>query len=94
VTTKDITPHVLAEIRHDIAALGDRVTAMQVHFDTDLAGLREEMRRGSAGLREEMRRGFAGTAEQLSSVIALMGVLAKNDDRLEHRIEAIEARGT
>ncbi len=76
--TEDITPQVLVQIRQDIAALGDRV-------DQGVASLAD-------GLRREMRMGFAHTAEQLSSVIALLGVLAKNDDRLERRIEAIEAR--
>lgn len=87
--TEDITPQVLVQIRQDIAALGDRVdrdiTQLGARIDRDMAVLRDD-------LTQAMQRGFAHTNEQLSSMIALMGVLAKNDDRLEHRIEAIEAK--
>ena len=78
---EDITPQVLQQIRQDMAGLGER-----------MSGFEDRVDRNITSLREEMRRGFAHTQEQLSSMIALMGVLAKNDDRLERRIEAIEAR--
>jgi chaperonin cofactor prefoldin len=82
--TEDITSHVLAQIRQDIARVDSRVTALSERVERIEAGL--------ADLRDEVRRGFAHLGEQLGSIVALMGVLAKNDERLELRIEAIETR--
>ena len=79
--TEDITPQVLIQIRQEIATLGGRVD----RISDEITSVRNDLTR-------EMRHGFAQVNEQLSSVVALMGILAKNDDRLERRIQAIEAR--
>ena len=77
--TEDITSQILIQIRQDIAKVDSRVGSLE-----------ERLESGLADLRSEMRQGFAKVNEQLGAVVILMGHLARNDDRLEARIETIE----
>ena len=82
--TEDITGRVLNQIREDIAEL-------RHHMDERFEAIDRRFEQVDRRL-EHVDRRFDRNAEQLSSLIALMGVLAKNDDRVERRVEAIEAQ--
>ena len=96
--TEDITGRVLNQIREDIAELrhhmDERFEAIDRRFEQVDRRLEQIDRRFEQVDRrlEHVDRRFDRNAEQLSSLIALMGVLAKNDDRVERRVEAIEAQ--
>lgn len=90
--TEDITSAVLRQIREDIAHLGERFASEFADVRTEFTSEFTDVRAEISDLRTEVRTGFAHTNEQLGAVVALMGRLAKSDEHLEARIDALEAR--
>lgn len=70
----------------------DITTQVLVQIGQDIANLERRLEDRFGRFEGEVARRFDRSDEQLRSIVALMGVLAKNDDRLDHRIEALEAR--